>query len=163
MDNTCRDGGTGRRARLKIVWDLSHESSSLSPGTKKTEISFLFFCSKKKRAILLDRPFDDLLSASRPMTKLNLLFSIDQLTVVTTTAQIQTIERSFGTFYPPCCKEPTVNSQLNVKLPYQNSHQNVNNQYRKKSCPAPDGAGLAKINHLCILYKHTGHVKIDAG
>lgn len=28
-------GGTGRRARLKIVWEQSHESSSLSRGTNK--------------------------------------------------------------------------------------------------------------------------------
>ena len=28
-----RGGGTGRRARLKIWWERSRESSSLSPGT----------------------------------------------------------------------------------------------------------------------------------
>ncbi len=57
----CRDGGIGRRDGLKIRWERSRESSSLSPGTKndkKTPFSRGFFVPK----FLFQYPFTGIIS-----------------------------------------------------------------------------------------------------
>ncbi len=61
----CRDGGTGRRARLKLVWEQSHEGSTPSRGTKKiNNVLFKFINQRKelKMSIRAVAEIDDLVA-----------------------------------------------------------------------------------------------------